>query len=91
MSGEIEADFPLLFQDFDVLTERLTSLTDSYRLLVGAAEELTRTPSAGENVIDSAINRSAFLGNIIDQILIILQIALILDFFSFDENENPYL
>lgn len=95
MAGDIENNIPLLFEDFDLLTERLGSLTDSYRLLVGAAEELTRTPSAGENVIESAINRSAFLGNVIDQILLILQIALILDFFDIDNdtdnNKNPYM
>ena len=91
MSNDLEDLSPAIFQNFDIVTERVNTLTDSYRLLVGAAEELTRTPSANDDVINSAIIRAAFLGNIIDQLLVILQIALILDVSDDDDIENPYL
>ena len=91
MSDDLEDLFPVVFQNFDIVTERVNTLIDSYRLLVGAAEELTRTPSASQDVIDAAIIRTAFLGNIIDQLLVILQIALLLDVSDEDNIDNPYL
>ncbi|MFW6035782.1 MAG: hypothetical protein ACOCRZ_05950 [Halothermotrichaceae bacterium] len=74
--------------DVDLLIDRFTLLTDSYRLLVGAAEELTRTPSATEYIIDAAMVRTGFLGKVLDQLLLVIQIALILDFI--DIENNPY-
>lgn len=75
--------------DYDRVDDRLTSAVDSYRLLVGAAEELTRTPSATENIICDSLTRAAFMGNIIDQLLIIQQIALILEFLDLDDETIP--
>ncbi len=80
--------------DVDTLTERFSDLTNSYRLLVGAAEELTRTPSATNDIITDAIVRTAFLGNILDQLLILLQISIIADVVgvdNFDRTPNPFL
>ena len=78
--------------DIDLLIERFTLLTDSYRLLVGASEELTRTPSVGESIIDQAVCRTAFLGEILDQILLAIQLSLILDFARVSKGtENPYV
>ncbi|HLV10304.1 MAG TPA: hypothetical protein VKY40_08850 [Halanaerobiales bacterium] len=78
----------------DTITERFTLLTESYRLLVGAAEELTRTPSATEDIIQDSIIRTAYLGNILDQLLILLQIAIIIEVAGIDSTDgipNPYL
>lgn len=75
--------------DYDRIDNRLTSAVDSYRLLVGAAEELTRTPSATENIICDSLTRAAFMGNIIDQLLIIQQFALILEFLDLDDETIP--
>jgi len=82
----------IILGDVDSLIEKFTLLTDSYRLLVGATEELTRTPSVGENMIDSAVCRTSFLGNILDELLFAIQISLILDFIRVTEGvENPYV
>lgn len=82
----------IILGDVDSLIEKFTLLTDSYRLLVGAAEELTRTPSVGEYIIDEAVGRTAFLGEILDQLLFAIQITLILDFVRVSEgSENPYV
>lgn len=75
--------------DYDRVDDRLTSAVDSYRLLVGAAEELTRTPSATEKIICDSLVRAAFMGNIIDQLLIIQQIALVLEFLDLDDEVIP--
>jgi len=88
-----DISFPII-TDVDTLSERINVLTDSYRLFVGAAEELTRTPSATEEIITDAIVRTAFLGNILDQLLILLQISIIVDVIGpekFDGLPNPYL
>ena len=69
---------PFLLADLGTLYERFFALTDSYRLFVGAAEELTRTPSANEKIIEDSIERTAFLGKILDQFLIYIQISLFL-------------
>ena len=53
----------IILGDVDLLIERFTLLTDSYRLLVRASEELTRTPSVGENIIEQAVCRTAFRRN----------------------------
>ena len=85
-------DNDIILGDVDSLIEKFTLLTDSYRLLVGATEELTRTPSVGENIIDSSVCRTALLGNILDQLLAAIQIALIADFIRVSEGvENPYV
>lgn len=82
----------IILGDIDTLIDRFILLTDSYRLLVGAAEELTRTPSVNESIIDQVVCRTAFLGGILDQLLIAIQIALILDFIRVSEGrENPYV
>lgn len=82
----------IILGDVDSLIERFTLLTDSYRLLVGAAEELTRSPSVGEYIINEAVSRTAFLGEILDQLLFAIQITLILDFIRVSEgSENPYV
>ncbi|MFW5981930.1 MAG: hypothetical protein ACOCQO_01835 [Halanaerobiaceae bacterium] len=86
---------PIIFGNINVLIERFSNLTDAYRLHVGASEELTRTPSANQQVINDAITRTAFLGNILDQLLIAIQIAIILNFLDIevpqDKIPNPFL
>ena len=82
--------------DYDLIDDRLTSAVESYRLLVGAAEELTRTPSATQKIIYDSLTRTAFLGNIIDQLLIMQQIALVLEFLDCNDEEisnipNPFV
>lgn len=82
----------IILGDIDSLIEKFTLLTDSYRLMVGATEELTRTPSVGEYIIDASVCRTAFLGTILDQLLLAIQIALIIDFIRVSEgSENPYV
>ncbi|SEM27792.1 hypothetical protein SAMN04488698_10116 [Candidatus Frackibacter sp. WG12] len=73
-----ESIMPSMTSDFNLLAQSLYSLTNSYRLFVGAAEELTRTPSVSEETINAAIARSSRLGNILD-ILLLLQLISIMD------------
>lgn len=82
----------IILGDIDSLIEKFTLLTDSYRLLVGASEELTRTPSVGESMIVQAVSRTAFLGEILDQLLFAIQISLLIDFIRVSDGyENPYV
>gem|GEM_PF-1775398 len=56
----------LLFSDLIALTGILSPIVDSYRLLVGAAEELTRTPGVSQSAKSEAIARAVSLGKVID-------------------------
>jgi|GEM_PF-5386794 len=69
---------PILFRDVNALLEVMNSLTDNYRLLVGAAEELTRIPGATQESINYALDRADNAGTLID--LVIFTLALKLDF-----------
>ena len=85
------------FDNIDDLIDQFSSLTNSYRLLVGAAEELTRTPAATQDIICESIIRSAFLGNILDQFLIAIQLTIISNLLAgedeggLDNIPNPYM
>lgn len=85
------------FDSLDDLINQFSTLTDSYRLLVGAAEELTRTPSATNDIICESIIRSAFLGNILDQFMIAIQLMIISNLLAgedeggLDNIPNPYM
>ncbi|MDI3547928.1 MAG: hypothetical protein PWR10_1580 [Halanaerobiales bacterium] len=83
--------FPRLLKNFEAITDRFSTLTDSYRLLVGAAEELTRTPSVSGKIIDDAIERTAFLGAILDELLILIQISLLINLLDDDVKPNPFI
>ena len=50
------------------LTEILASLSNSYRLLVGAAEELNRISLVHRHDAEEAIDRADDLGDIIDDV-----------------------
>lgn len=50
------------------LTTVLASLTNSYRIMVGAAEELNRISLAKRSDVEDAIDRASDLGEIIDDV-----------------------
>jgi hypothetical protein len=85
------------FDNIDDLINQFSTLTNSYRLMIGAAEELTRTPSATQDIICEAIIRSAFLGNILDQFMIAIQLSIISNLLAGEEGggldniPNPYM
>lgn len=56
-------------QCVEQLTGLLGSLTNSYRLMVGAAEEFNRISLAKRSDVEDAIERASDLGEIIDDIL----------------------
>lgn len=66
----------LLFSDINALLNVMNQLTDNYRLLVGAAEELTRTPGVGQRTINLAIDRADNTGTLIDIVIFTLFIKL---------------
>lgn len=82
---------PPLLRNIEFLITRFSTLTDSYRLLVGATEELTRTPSVSGDIIDDAVRRTAFTGKILDQFLILIQISLIINLLDEDIRPNPFV
>ena len=58
----------LLCKDVKTLAELLTSITGSYRLLVGAAEEFNRIALVHRHEAEEAIERAGDLGDIIDDV-----------------------
>lgn len=74
-NGIIDVD-SILFSDVNALTAVMDSLTANYRLLVGAAEELTRTPGAGQRTINLALDRVDNTGTLIDIVIFTLFIKL---------------
>jgi len=56
-------------QCVEQLTGLLASLTNSYRLMVGAADEFNRISLAKRSDVEDAIDRASDLGDIIDDIL----------------------
>lgn len=70
----------LLFADVRALIEVMDSLTNNYRLMVGAAEELTRTPGVGQQTINLALDRVDNTGTLLD--LIIFTLAVKMDFLA---------
>jgi hypothetical protein len=58
----------ILCKDIKVLTEILSSISNSYRLLVGAAEEFNRITLVHRHEAEEAIDRADDLGDIIDDV-----------------------
>lgn len=56
----------ILCKDVKNLTEILTAISGSYRLLVGSAEELNRIALVHRHEAEEAIERAEELGDIID-------------------------
>ena len=62
-------DCRLTRQAVEQLTVLLASLTNSYRLLVGSADEFNRISLAKRSDVEDAIDRASDLGEIIDDII----------------------
>ncbi|OGO77673.1 MAG: hypothetical protein A2Y23_13900 [Clostridiales bacterium GWB2_37_7] len=58
----------ILCKDIKILNEMLASLSSSYRLLVGAAEEFNRISLVHRHEAEDAIDRADELGDIIDDV-----------------------
>lgn len=71
-----EEGLDVLFGDVEQLLLVLTQLTNSYRLLVGAAEEFNRTAAATPVIPVQATARAAAAGKLIDQVLKVLEFKL---------------
>lgn len=65
-----------LRQQVTQLTDILSSLTQSYRLMIGGAEEFNRITLASRDDVDDAIDRADSVGNIIDEVLIALEVKM---------------
>lgn len=61
------------FYDLNNLTDLLTKLISSYKLLVSAAEETNRVALAKKGNVKNAIDRAESLGKIIDRIIAALE------------------
>ncbi|MDT8718522.1 hypothetical protein IAI10_17800 [Clostridium sp. 19966] len=61
------------YTDISNLADLLTKLVNSYRLLIGGANELNGIALASKKDIKAAIKRSHELGEIIDNLLVILK------------------
>ncbi|MDF2840983.1 MAG: hypothetical protein K0Q99_1755 [Clostridia bacterium] len=58
----------ILCKDIKTLTEILASLSNSYRLLIGGAEEFNRITLVHRHEAEEAIDRADELGDIIDDV-----------------------
>ena len=69
MSDEHEKFYDdILCKDLKNLTEMLATISNSYRLLVGAAEEFNRISLVHRHDAEEAIDRADDLGDIIDDV-----------------------
>ena len=62
----------LILADINAVIPNLSSLVASYRLLVGASEEIHRTPEVCPEVFERAVRRADNAGTIIDLFLELL-------------------
>ena len=62
----------LILADINAVIPNLSSLVASYRLLVGASEEINRTPGVCPDVFERAVRRSDNAGTLIDVFLELL-------------------
>jgi hypothetical protein len=62
----------LILADINAIVPNFSSLVSSYRLLVGAAEEIHRTPDTCPDVFERAVKRYDNAGTIIDVLLELL-------------------
>lgn len=70
MSDKLHEAFydEILCKDIKIMIEMLASLSSSYRLLVGGAEEFSRMALVSKHEAEDAIDRADDLGDIIDDI-----------------------
>lgn len=61
------------YSDLNNLVLLLSSLTNSYRLLIGGADELNKIALAKKKDVKEAIERAEEVGEIIDRIIIVLE------------------
>lgn len=61
------------YGDISNLTELLTKLVNSYRLLIGGAAEFNTIALARKNDVKHALERANELGEVIDQIIEVLE------------------
>lgn len=59
--------------DINNLADMLGKLVNSYRLLVGGADELNRIALSGKGQVKDALKRADKLGDIIDEIIDVLE------------------
>lgn len=72
MASEQQPIINTILGDVAALVPQLSSLVASYRLLIGGAEELTRTKGVCTDISDRAIVRADRAGALIDMLLEIL-------------------
>jgi hypothetical protein len=63
------------YNDIDNLTEILTKLVTSYRVLIGSADELNKIALAKKGEVKDALKRADNLGDIIDKTIKVLDEA----------------
>ncbi len=63
-----------IFNDVNNLNTLLTQMVNSYRLLVGAAEEFNRISFASKDDVDDAVARADELGDLLDDVVQVLGI-----------------
>lgn len=63
------------YSDLNNLADLLGKLVNSYRLLIGGADELNKIALAKKKEVKEALNRADELGEIIDNIIIALERA----------------
>lgn len=57
------------YKDISNLTSLLSSMVNSYRLLIGSANDLSNLPEAKDNRIKDAVDRAITLGRVIDEVI----------------------
>ncbi len=65
-----------LFSEVQQLSSVLQGLTNSYRILIGAAEEFNRISFSSKQDVDHAVDRADDLGDLIDDVIDALEIKL---------------
>lgn len=72
MATDTQSIINTIFSDINAVIPNFNSLVSSYRLLVGAAEELQRTPGVPFEIFERAVIRADRAGTLIDILLELL-------------------
>lgn len=78
------------YYDLNNLTDLLTKLTSSYKLLVSSAEEYNRVALAKRGNVENAMDRAENLGEIIDKIIVALDVETNI-YIAYARGKNEYI
>ena len=78
------------YYDLNNLTDLLTKLAGTYKLLVSSAEELNRIALAKRNDVEDAIDRAEDIGKVIKRIIDVLEVETNV-YISYARTKNEFI